>query len=283
MHYKKLLPLTNKLLKNELKVDLGSISFQKDITSNLLLKKNSKLEIAITPREEIIICGIYFIEDFIKKNLPELKFKKNYFDGDLVKKNNVIALISGNSLQILAIERTILNFLQNLSSISSTTKKVVDKLKHSRTQLLDTRKTITGLRILQKYATLTGGAKNHRIGLYDDILIKDNHIKAAGGLNQVIKKLKKKKIKKYKIECDSIKQVKNCIDNGAKYILLDNMKPRNIVKSIKLKKYEKIMFEITGGIKLNNIKKYSNLNADFISAGFITQNPLPVDIAMDMM
>lgn len=283
MNKTKILPEAIKLLMSDLKSDLKSLSFKKDLTSNNLIKKNSRMEVAIVAREEITLCGIFFIQRFISKIDPALKVKTTFQDGDKVEKNKAIALISGNSRKILGIERTVLNFIQSLSSVSTSTNKIMSLLEKSKTKLLDTRKTLPGLRLMHKYATFIGGAKNHRMGLFDDILIKDNHIKVGGGIKKILEVLKKKKITNYKIECDTIKQVKDCLEAGTKYILLDNMSPEKIISSIKLKKKKSIIFEVSGGINLKNLNKFSKLNADYISIGYITQNPEPIDIGMDII
>ena len=283
MKKKEIIPIAVRLLKNELKTDLNSTSLKKDKTSNYIINEKSKIKINIVARSDLILCGIPFIKSFIKEVLKELVFKNKFNDGDKVQKNRIIATIFGSSKKILAAERTMLNFLQNLCSISTTTSRLVSILKKNNTKLLDTRKTVTGLRMVQKYATHIGGAKNHRFGLYDDILIKDNHIRISGGIKKVYKIIRAQKIKNYKIECDNIYQVKECINQGAKYILLDNMKPNKISDSIKLGKNKKIIFEISGGVNLKNIHKYMRLNANYISSGFITQSPEPVDIGMDII
>ena len=160
---------------------------------------------------------------FLKEKFQNLKCTSNYNDGDLVKKNSILIELSGDVRWILLLERTLLNFLQHLSSISTYTKKFVEKLNGSKTMLLDTRKTTTGLRVLEKYATKVGGAKNHRMGLNDKILIKDNHIKVIGGIKKTLELINKKKIKNFQIECDSYSEVKKCIDYNCSHILLDNM------------------------------------------------------------
>ena len=171
-----------------------------------------------------------------------LAFKSKYSDGNELNKNSIILEINGNVKFILLIERTILNFVQHLSSISTYTRKFVKKIGGTKTKLLDTRKTTTGLRVLEKYATKIGGAQNHRQGLYDQLLIKDNHIKLLGGIDNTLNIIKKKKIKKYIIECDSYEQVQKCLKFGSSYILLDNMSPNEIKNCINLKKILKEKF-----------------------------------------
>ena len=214
-----------------------------------------------------------------------LAFKSKYSDGNELNKNSIILEINGNVKFILLIERTILNFVQHLSSISTYTRKFVKKIGGTKTKLLDTRKTTTGLRVLEKYATKIGGAQNHRQGLYDQLLIKDNHIKLLGGIDNTLNIIKKKKIKKYIIECDSLEQVQKCLKFGSSYILLDNMSPNEIKNCINLKKNfkRKILFEISGGINHDNINLYSNLGSDFISSSKITNSAKSVDIGLDII
>ena len=187
MNFSSLTKLATNLLISDLKADLGKINFNQDKTTKLLIKKTKIVNVRIFTKEKIVLCGGKFVKDFISKNFPKIKIKLNYKDGDEINKNSNLILLEGDVRLILKIERTILNFLQHMSSISSETKKYVVKLKNSTTKLLDTRKTTCGLRYLEKYATKMGGAVNHRFGLFDEILIKDNHIKALGGIKNTLK------------------------------------------------------------------------------------------------
>ncbi len=272
-------------LTSELKDDLGSISLKSDLTSKTLLPNSIIGRAIITNREKIILCGQSFLKDFLKQKFPMLTFRSKYNDGNELNKGSIILEINGNVKFILLIERTILNFVQHLSSISTYTNKFLKKIGDSKTKLLDTRKTTTGLRVLEKYATKIGGAQNHRQGLYDQLLIKDNHIKLLGGIDNTLDIIKEKKIRKYIIECDSYLQVKKCLKFGSNYILLDNMSPNEIKKCINLKKNfkRKILFEISGGINHDNICFYSNLGSDYISTSKITNSAKSVDIGLDII
>ena len=151
--------------------------------------------------------------------------------------------------------------------------------------ILDTRKTTNGLRVLEKYATKIGGAKNHRMGLYDKILIKDNHIKVIGGISKTLSLIKKQKIKKFEIECETFEEVKKCINYNCRHILLDNMSIKEIKKCLSLRKEtgKKILFEVSGGVNLDNIKQYSKLGVDYISTSKITNSVKSVDIGLDII
>ena len=281
MKYSFALENAHKLLKNELEIDLGSNCFNKDVTCQAIIS-NQSIKAYFVARTRIVLCGIRFVESYVKSLKNGIIIKLFYSDGDMVKSNKWIASLEGDAKIILGLERTLLNFLQHLSSITTTTYLLKEKLKDTKIQLLDTRKTITGLRIVQKYATYKGGAKNHRIGLYDKIFIKDNHISIAGGVENVTKILRKKNIKNYIVECDNYNEAKHFIEAGAKYLLLDNMKLREIKKILNIK-CKNVKFEISGGVKISNIQKFLDLNIHYISVGFITQNPEPIDIGLDII
>ena len=195
MPNKKLLKESFEKLCNELKNDLNGESIKNDITSNNLLDDNSEFKCEISNRENIILCGAEFVRHFF----PKIKIKSFYKDGAKLKKNSKIFSISGNSKVILATERTVLNFLQHLSSISTLTHKFILAMNSTKTKLKNTRKTTPGLRVFEKYATVIGGAIDHRMGLFDQILVKDNHIKALGKIETALSKLNAKR-KKFQIE-----------------------------------------------------------------------------------
>ena len=272
-------------LSSELKCDVGKISLNSDLTTKSFLKKKINCKTVFSNRENIILCGESFIVRFVKENFPNLICVSRFKDGDFVKKGSKLIQLSGDIRWILLLERTLLNFLQHLSSIATYTNKFVQKLNKTETILLDTRKTTNGLRILEKYATKIGGAKNHRMGLYENILIKDNHIKVIGGVVKTLELIKKKKIKKFEIECETFEEVKKCIDYNCKHILLDNMSIREIKKCLSLRKEKKkkIIFEVSGGINLDNIKEYSKLGIDYISTSKITNSVKSVDIGLDII
>lgn len=262
-----------------------------DITSDLLVEKNNIIKFKIATREDIIFCGKDIIIngfDCLKKT-PKFKnckinFKILYKDGDIVKSGSSIVEGIGSANLIFAAERVILNFIQHLSGISSITNKFIKLLNNRKIKILDTRKTIPNIRYIQKYAVKSGGGNNHRLNLKDMILIKDNHIASLGGIERIVQKLKGNK-NKIEIECDNIGQVKNILSINPNIIMLDNMSIAEIKKSSNLiRKYSrKIKIEVSGGINLDNIKKYSNLDIDFISIGSITHSVKSADIGLDIM
>ncbi len=264
-----------------------------DKTSDLIIDKNSKITFEIRAREDIIFCGKDVISVVFSNLKKSSKFKNSkinlrYFfaDGDFVKAGKTIALGSGNAKMIFAAERVILNLIQHLSGIATLTQKFVRQLSNKKIKILDTRKTLPGLRYIEKHAVLMGGGKNHRFSLSDMILIKDNHIEAAGGVVLAINAAKKSSDKiQIEVECDQVKQVAEAILCAPDIIMLDNMSVDNVKKSIMLIRQavgKKIKIEISGNVNLRNIKKFSNLDIDFISIGSLTHSVRAVDIGLDV-
>ena len=272
------------IIKHGLDEDLGEDG---DITSNCIISSKQNIKFQINNRQTIILCGIDIVTEIFKatsirlKTLP-IKLKNNFKDGDFLPQNSVIMEGSGNARAIFAAERLALNLMQHLSGIATTTNQYVQKLSNSNTAILDTRKTIPTLRQLQKYAVKTGGGQNHRVALYDGILIKDNHIAAAGNINKAITLAKQKNpTKKIEIECDNLLQVKESILAKADIIMLDNMNLEQIKKAVVIIN-KKAKIEVSGGIKLNQIAKISQTGIDYISIGTLTHSVKAVDIGLDI-
>lgn len=259
-----------------------------DITSDLTIPKNHQITFAINPREEIILCGIDAVKicfDALKKSKKfadaKLKLKILAKDGDAMKPLKPMAEGQGDAKLIFAAERVILNLIQHLSGVATATNQFVKLAKN--TKILDTRKTIPSLRILEKYAVATGGGKNHRLSLSDMILIKDNHIAAAGGVTKAILAAKKSAKKlKIEVECDNLQQVAEAVKSSPDIIMLDNMSATQIKEAQKIIN-KKCLIEISGGINLGNIKNFANLSADFISIGALTHSAKAVDIGLDVI
>jgi len=171
-------------------------------------------------------------------------------------------------------ERVALNFIQRLSGISTYTKKFVDKIKNNETLILDTRKTTPTLRYLEKYAVQMGGGTNHRMGLYDKVLIKENHIKIAGGIKKALSLIEGE------IEVKNIKEVKEAIENGANHILLDNMSIKDVKKSVALAKEKNILLEYSGNVTLENIEEIAKTGVNYISVGALTHSYKSIDISL---
>lgn len=262
-----------------------------DITSDLTIPSSLDISFVIAPRQDIIFCGKDVILEVFAELKKSKKFKNSKLnlkiltqDGKEVKSGKPLAQGFGNAKLIFAGERVILNLIQHLSGISTITSKLVKKLNDKKIKILDTRKTIPTLRALQKYAVLKGGGFNHRFDLSEMILIKDNHIAAAGGIKKAIL-LAKKSAKKIEIECDNFAQVKEAAKLKPQIIMLDNMTIAEIKKSAKLIREisPKTKIEISGGVNLDNIKNFRNLDIDFISIGALTHSVVAVDIGLDII
>lgn len=275
-----------KIVENALREDCAL----EDVTSDLTIPANSQIAFEIRSREEIIFCGKEIISEVFAALKKSPKFKNAKLDlkiliqdGAATSAKKPIARGQGDAKLIFAAERVILNLIQHLSGVATLTQKFVQVLANKKIKILDTRKTLPSLRALEKYAVAAGGGKNHRFNLSDMILIKDNHIAAAGSVAKAIEAAKKNKQKlKIEVECDTSAQVAEAVKSSPDIIMLDNMTIPEINKSIKIIN-KKAQIEISGGVNLKNIKKYSALKIDFISIGSLTHSARAVDIGLDII
>jgi len=264
-----------RIIKLALEEDIGS----GDITTETVIPADMPAKAEIVARQDCVVCGIEVAELVFKMLDGCIEFKKLVKDCDAVKANHVLAEVSGNARSLLSAERTALNFLQRLSGIATTTRKFLEKTRDYDVKLLDTRKTTPGFRLLEKYAVRCGGGENHRMGLYDAFLIKDNHIKLVGLENAV--RMAKKLGKKVEVEVSSLNDVNRAIVAGADVIMLDNMPFDGIKKAVKIIGKRSVI-EVSGGVDENNISKIANLGVDWISVGRLTHSVPSVEISMDI-
>ena len=278
-----ILSKTDSILTQALLEDIG----EGDVTTNTIIPENHRAKAVLIAREDFVLAGLPFTERIFKLVNSALKFKANKKDGDIVKKGTVIAIINGNTRSLLTAERTALNILQRLSGIATLTYRFVEKVKGLPVKIIDTRKTMPGLRTFEKYAVRAGGGKNHRFGLFDGILIKDNHINAAGGIEKAVKmaKLKAQHMLKIEVEAKNIREVRSALSAGAEIIMLDNMSVEDIRKSVRLIRSQnpQIIIEASGNINLENIRKVAETGVDLISIGALTHSARAVDISMDIL
>ncbi len=262
-----------------------------DITSSVLFEKDINVIVNIFANEECVVCGLDVARWVFNAVDEKINFRPLCDDGYNVKKGKKIASLTGPVKGILSGERTVLNFLGRLSGIATLTSKFVKKTKGSCAKIFDTRKTTPGWRVLEKYAVRIGGGCNHRMGLWDGVLIKDNHIeglrlKAEGSRPQVIKQaVEAAKIRGYKnieAEVEDLKEYKAALEAGADIIMLDNMKIEDVKKAIKIKKRSKVALEVSGGITLDNVSKYAKTKIDRISIGFLTHSVPSIDFSLDL-
>lgn len=254
-----------------------------DLTSEATIEETLSSKGIITAKEEGIIAGLQIAEMVFHELDPNLIFVSSLKDGDGMQRGEEVATITGRVKNILSAERAALNFLQRLSGIATLTSKYVEKIKGTNAKILDTRKTTPGLRALEKYAVKMGGGENHRMGLFDMILIKENHIKAVGNISKTIQKAKAKyPNEKILVETKNLDEVKEAVNSEVDWIMLDNMsidKMKKAVKVIRSSKRE-IKIEASGRIDLNNVREVALTGVDFISVGVLTHSAPAVDFSL---
>lgn len=251
-----------------------------DITVNSIISSNSKSVVDIISKDNGIIAGIeLFKRVFFILGNAEASF--NIEDGNRVKRNDIIGSIKGSTSTILSGERTALNILQKLSGIATTTTKLCSIIEDTEVKIVDTRKTTPGMRMMEKYAVKIGGGFNHRFGLSDGILIKDNHIAAAGSIKKAIELTRKNApfVRKIEVETESISDVKEALEARADIIMLDNMNVDDIKKSVEIID-KKALIEVSGNITFDNIKTKAIKGVDYISSGMLTHSSQNLDLSM---
>lgn len=273
------------LIKGALCEDVGS----GDITAEAVIGHGRQARARIVAKEDLVVCGTFLLPHIFHAVDRSIKVKIKRKDGSPVGRGGVIAELKGPVAGLLSAERTALNFMQRLTGIATLTAGYVKALKGTAVKILDTRKTTPGFRLLEKYAVRTGGGHNHRMGLFDMYLIKNNHIDMVGSVTEAVLRAKyHRKLTKVPIEVEvrNINELNEAVSTGADIIMLDNFSPKKAKKAIFLaKKLAKLVgnspkFEISGGINLKNIKKYANSGADYISVGALTHSARAADIHM---
>lgn len=260
-----------------LKEDITS----EDISTNSIYRNKKMAEISLLSKEQGVLAGIDVFKrvfQILDKSVEFIEYKK---DGDILVKNDIILKIKADIKVILSAERVALNYLQRMSGIATYTKKMIEKLDDKNILLLDTRKTTPNMRIFEKYAVRVGGAYNHRYNLSDGIMLKDNHIDAAGSISQAIKLAREYSpfIKKIEIEVEDLKGVEEAIRAGADIIMLDNMSIEEIKKAIEIID-KKAIIECSGNIDITNINRFKGLKIDYISSGAITHSAKILDFSL---
>ena len=277
----------DRLIKDAIKEDIG----RGDITSIAVIPKWQTSKALMTAKEEMVVAGLHVAVFVFKTVDKKIEIRIKVKDGEKVKKGTVLMEVSGSTRSLLTAERTALNFIQRLSGIATLTHKFV-KAAGPKVKILDTRKTNPLWRILEKYAVRQGGGFNHRTGLYDMYLIKNNHIDSAGSVTEAILRAKHHRgLKKVPIEIEvrDMNELFEAVTTGADIIMLDNFSPKSAQKAIKKAKIlaksvkNNSKFEISGGISLKTIQRYSKTGADYISVGAITHSAPTADIHMVML
>lgn len=272
---KNLTEVIQKNIANALQEDIGNI----DLSSELIEEK-SFAKAYVKSKDSAVIAGIpWFNATFLMLD-PKIKIKWFIKEGAIVKKNQRLCEIYGKTKPILSGERVALNFLQTLSATSTITNQYVQVIKNTHAKIFDTRKTIPGLRIAQKYAVTIGGGNNQRMGLFDQILIKENHLKSSKKMDDLLSlSLKYAKNKDIQIEVENLNQFEKAIEIGFKNILLDNFSIKNLKKAVLLNK-KRAVLEASGNITLKNVKKIALTGVNRISLGSLTKNIKAIDLSM---
>lgn len=261
-----------------LEEDIGS----GDITTLLTVPEDAQTAAVMIAKEEGIICGIDLARTAFAFMDPEVEFKPGVCDGDEVSKGDTIAVIKGAARAILTAERISLNFMQRMSGIATATSRYVRLVSHTKAKIVDTRKTTPGLRRLEKYSVTVGGGYNHRFGLSDGVLIKDNHIKAAGGIRNAVGTAKENAPHTLRIEVEvmSLDELKEAVDSGADAVLLDNM-TNGIMRQAVEMVGGKVILEASGGVNEKTVKAIAETGVDIISVGALTHSPKALDISLN--
>lgn len=270
----------DEIIKRALEEDIGS----GDLTSSALIVEDAQAKAVILAKQEGVIAGLPVAERVFKRLDEKLRWEAKKQEGERVSSGQLVAELEGDLQAILMGERTALNFLQRMSGIATLTARFVEAVRSFPVKILDTRKTVPGLRILDKYAVKVGGGFNHRLGLYDGVLIKENHIKAAGGITKAVSQARRSvpPAVKIEIEAGSLKEVEEALHSGADIIMLDNMSIKEIEKAVRFID-RRALVEVSGGVTLENVREIAATGADFISVGALTHSVKALDLSLEVL
>ena len=252
-----------------------------DWTTDLCVPHEKTSHAKIIVRESVIVSGVDVAIAVFRKVDPSVRVKATVKNGDRVEANHPILEISGNARSILKSERVALNFLGRMCGIATATRAFVDQLQGTKAQLLDTRKTTPGLRLIEKTATVTGGARNHRVGLCDGVIVKENHIRASGGIKEAVSRLLEALPPTLKIEVETtnLDEVQEALDAGADIIMLDNMSLPEMAMAVRTVR-GRAKLEASGGVKLDTVRKIAETGVDFISTGSTIHSARWADLSL---
>lgn len=270
----------DRLIRIALEEDIGP----GDVTTEGSIEKDDSARARIVAKEPLILAGLDLVHRVFAILDRDAHCEATFQDGDRVKAGDVVTTISGRLSALLTGERTALNFLQRLSGIATLARQFVDRIAGTSVRLTDTRKTTPGWRKLEKYAVRMGGAHNHRFGLYDGVLIKDNHIKACGGITQTVQRLRKQKghLLRIEVEAKSIEEVQEALENKVDVIMLDNMELGEIHKAVSLIG-GRALVEVSGGVGLDTLADMAATGVDIVSVGALTHSARAVDMSMEIL
>ena len=269
--------VADKYIKMALEEDINS----EDVSTNAVMPEYKKGEVQLICKEDGIIAGLMVFERVFTLLDSDTQVTCHVKDGDEVKKGEVLAVVTGDIRVLLSGERTALNYLQRMSGIATYTRSVARLLEGTKTTLLDTRKTTPGMRDFEKYAVRVGGGANHRYNLSDGVLLKDNHIDAAGGVTQAVQAARAYApfVRKIEVETENLDMVREAVEAGADIIMLDNMTPKQMAEAIQLIN-GRAETECSGNVTKENINTITQLGVDYISSGALTHSAPILDISM---
>lgn len=277
----------DKISKTIIQLALDEDEIRNDITTKAVFgDKGGLKEGVLLAKEDLVFSGIHVAQEIYSQVSPKIRIRFNKKDGAWVLKGETIAVVKGPVSDLLRAERVVLNFLQHLSGVATLTRRFVEAIKPYRTKIMDTRKTLPGLRALEKMAVIHGGGYNHRMNLSDQYLIKDNHVEAAGGLEVAIDRVKehqKNQNKKLRMEAEArnLREVRTALKMGVDILLLDNMRLSQIRCAVILAK-GKCLLEVSGGVNLRNVRKIAQTGVARISIGQLTHSVKAVDLSFEM-
>lgn len=281
-------PLPTAIITQQVQAALAEDQAANDVTVAAVIDPQLAITLHLRAREAVVVAGLALAEASFRTLSPQIDWQQAVQDGEQVAAGSLLATVSGLASALLSAERTALNFVQHLSGIATLTRRYVEAVVGSKAIILDTRKTIPGMRQLAKYATAVGGAQNHRLNLADGMMIKDNHIAAnGGGLEQTLAKLTMARDsalwQSLVVECDTLDQVQLCLQHRIPHLLLDNMSPQQLAQAVALRDGASYAakLEASGGVNLDSIRAIAASGVDYISVGRLTMSAPAVDIGLD--
>ncbi|MBM3602860.1 MAG: carboxylating nicotinate-nucleotide diphosphorylase [Alphaproteobacteria bacterium] len=273
---------------HQVQAALAEDKADQDVTVTAVIDPQLVISLDLRARECVVVAGLALAEVCFRTLSPQIDWQQAVADGEQVAAGSLLARITGTAGALLSAERTALNFVQHLSGIATLTRRYMDAVAGTKAIILDTRKTIPGMRLLAKYATAVGGAQNHRLNLADGMMIKDNHIAANGGsLPQTLAKLTMARDsalwQSLVVECDTLDQVQLCLHHRIPHLLLDNMSPQQLAQAVALRDGAgyAAKLEASGGVNLDSIRAIAASGVDYISVGRLTMSAPAVDIGLD--
>lgn len=268
---------TEQLIQLALSEDIGP----GDITTDNLVEPDARGKGIIVAKQNLVIAGLHVAEKVFRTLAPQIGFEALYADGAQIPAGDTVAKVEGPLAALLKGERTALNFLQRLSGIATQANAFAREVTETQVKLVDTRKTTPGWRVLEKYAVRVGGAHNHRMGLYDGVLIKDNHIAVSGGIARAVKNIRKavSHLVKVEVEASNFEEVKEALSAGADIIMLDNMALEQIRQAVRMIANQALV-EVSGNVNRERLKALAQTGVDLISIGALTHSAVAVDLSM---